>query len=61
MVAKCYILKILPECTSVSLAATILYALNEHIVHSPTITKGVISKICRLSEVTILKCYRKLQ
>lgn len=61
MVAKCYILKILPECTSVSLAATILYVLNEHIVLSSKITKALISKVCRLSEVTILKCYRKLQ
>lgn len=61
MVAKCYILKILPECTSVSLAATILYVLNEHITHIKSINKSKISTVCRVSEVTILKCYRKLQ
>lgn len=61
MVAKCYILNILPECTSISLAATIMYCLNELIVHNKNITKTNISKLCGLSEVTILKCYRKLQ
>lgn len=61
MIAKCYILNILPECTSVSLAAAILYVLNTHVCKHSHITKSKISEVCRVSEVTILKCYRKLQ
>lgn len=60
MVAKSYIIQILPECTSISLAATILYeACN--MFDKPNKIKDRISGICRVSDVTILKCYRKIQ
>lgn len=60
MIAKSYILGILPECTSTSLAATILYT-GAILLQKTNITKQKIAIVCEVSEVTILKCYRKLQ
>ena len=58
-VAKSYIIGILPECTSTSLAATILYMTTVYFKKND-ISKQTIANICKVSEVTILKCYRKL-
>ena len=60
MIAKSYILTILPECTSVSLAATILYEAC-CLLNKKEEIKKQISVVCNVSEVTIQKCYRKIQ
>ena len=59
VLAKCYILGILPECTSTSLAATALYITT--MFHTTSIANiQEIAAICKVSEVTILKCFRKI-
>ena len=60
MIAKIYILGYLPECTSISLAATVLYLTAPIFKRDESKIKTQICKVCQVSDVTVLKCYRKI-